>query len=172
MLFCLRPSVLWIIVDLFGDGGLMHQSIVDKNMGWITAAGICFFLGAMAKSAQFPLHLWLPDAMEGPTSVSSLIHAATMVAAGVFLLSTIFPLFNDVVLLIIALVGTITATFAAIFALAQYDIKKILAFSYHLTARLHDGRCWHWRVGCSYVSFDHTCFLQMSALPQCWCCHP
>lgn len=117
------------IVDLFGDGGLMHQSIVDKNTGWITAAGICFFLGAMAKSAQFPLHLWLPDAMEGPTSVSSLIHAATMVAAGVFLLSTIFPLFNDVVLLIIALVGTITATFAAIFALAQYDIKKILAFS-------------------------------------------
>src|SRR5690606_4850705 len=117
------------IVDLFGDGGLMHQSIVDKNMGWITAAGICFFLGAMAKSAQFPLHLWLPDAMEGPTSVSSLIHAATMVAAGVFLLSTIFPLFNAVVLLIIALVGTITATFAAIFALAQYDIKKILAFS-------------------------------------------
>ena len=116
------------LVDILGKEGLFYQGF-DKNTGLMTLAGICFFLGAMAKSAQFPLHIWLPDAMEGPTSVSSLIHAATMVAAGVFLLSSIFPLFNETVLLFIAIIGTITALSAAIFALGQYDIKKILAFS-------------------------------------------
>ena len=116
------------LVDLFGKDGIFLQGI-DKNTGWMTAAGIAFFLGAMAKSAQFPLHVWLPDAMEGPTSVSSLIHAATMVAAGVFLLASVFPLFNETVLLIIAIIGTITAISSAFFALGQYDIKKILAFS-------------------------------------------
>ena len=117
------------LVEILGKDGLFFQGIIDTNSGLISAAGICFFLGAMAKSAQFPLHLWLPDAMEGPTSVSSLIHAATMVAAGVFLLSSIFPLFNGTVLLIITIIGTITAITSAIFALAQYDIKKVLAFS-------------------------------------------
>lgn len=99
------------------------------NDSWLIAAGFAFFLGAMTKSAQFPLQAWLPDAMEGPTAVSSLIHAATMVAAGVFLLARIFPLFSAQVLLIIAIVGTLTALAGAYFALAQYDIKKILAFS-------------------------------------------
>ena len=116
------------LIELFGDKGIFAEQI-DKNTGLITGAGICFFIGAMAKSAQFPLHIWLPDAMEGPTSVSSLIHAATMVAAGVFMLCSIFPLFNAQVLLFIAIIGTLTAISAAIFALAQYDIKKILAFS-------------------------------------------
>jgi len=115
------------LVELFGKEG--NTILVDKNVAWLNIAGIAFFLGAMAKSAQFPLHVWLPDAMEGPTSVSSLIHAATMVAAGVFLLCTVFPLFNTFVLLIITIIGCITALSAAIFALAQYDIKKILAFS-------------------------------------------
>lgn len=116
------------LVDLFGEQGLFMQGI-DKNTSIWTVAGICFFVGAMAKSAQFPLHVWLPDAMEGPTSVSSLIHAATMVAAGVFLLASIFPLFNEVVLLMIAIIGTITAVSSAYIALGQYDIKKVLAFS-------------------------------------------
>lgn len=102
---------------------------IDKDSTWVTFAGLAFFLGAMAKSAQFPLHVWLPDAMEGPTSVSSLIHAATMVAAGVFLLCTVFPLFNETVLLVITIIGTLTALSAALFALGQYDIKKVLAFS-------------------------------------------
>lgn len=116
------------LVDLFGEQGLFMQNM-DKNRAIWTTAGICFFIGAMAKSAQFPLHVWLPDAMEGPTSVSSLIHAATMVAAGVFLLASIFPLFNETVLLFIAITGTITAFIAAYIALGQYDIKKVLAFS-------------------------------------------
>lgn len=107
--------------------GALH--VVNKDSLWVTYAGLAFFLGAMAKSAQFPLHVWLPDAMEGPTSVSSLIHAATMVAAGVFLLCTVFPLFNETVLLVITTIGCLTALSAAIFALGQYDIKKILAFS-------------------------------------------
>ncbi|WP_333866051.1 NADH-quinone oxidoreductase subunit 5 family protein [Sphingobacterium sp.] len=127
------------LVDLFGDNGLIYQSTIADVFWtspvnslpqiWLTIAGLAFFLAAMAKSAQFPLHVWLPDAMEGPTSVSSLIHAATMVAAGVFLLATVFPLFNESALLFIAIIGTITAASAAYFALGQYDIKRILAFS-------------------------------------------
>ena len=125
------------IATLFGREGLFAPSAADVpatvpgglSAGWLTAAGLAFFLGAMAKSAQFPLHVWLPAAMEGPTSVSSLIHAATMVAAGVFLLARIFPLFDGTVLLVIATTGTVTALVAAYFALTQNDIKKILAFS-------------------------------------------
>ncbi|WP_426789750.1 NADH-quinone oxidoreductase subunit L [Sphingobacterium sp. WOUb80] len=127
------------LIDLFGENGLIYQSTITDGLWtspvnslpqiWLTIAGLAFFLAAMAKSAQFPLHVWLPDAMEGPTSVSSLIHAATMVAAGVFLLATVFPLFNESALLFIAIIGTITAASAAYFALGQYDIKRILAFS-------------------------------------------
>lgn len=96
---------------------------------WLTVAGLCLFLGAIAKSAQFPLHTWLPDAMEGPTSVSALIHAATMVAAGVFLLARVYPVFNADVKLVITITGTFTAFMAATIALTQNDLKKILAFS-------------------------------------------
>lgn len=117
------------IVELLGKDGLIYTAGFDKNTSLMTLAGLGFFLGAMAKSAQFPLHMWLPDAMEGPTSVSSLIHAATMVAAGVFLLCTLFPLFNDSVLLIITIIGTVTATLAAYLACGQCDIKRVLAFS-------------------------------------------
>ncbi len=118
-------------LDIRALFGPEATAIADGGMpaGWITAAGLAFFLGAMAKSAQFPLHVWLPDAMEGPTSVSSLIHAATMVAAGVFLLARIFPLFDGTTLLVMAITGTVTALTAAYVALTQYDIKKILAFS-------------------------------------------
>jgi len=114
---------------LFGTDTPAVSGAGNLTPGWFTAAGLAFFLGAMAKSAQFPLHVWLPDAMEGPTSVSSLIHAATMVAAGVFLLARVFPLFDGTVLFVIAVTGTVTAFAAACFALTQYDIKKILAFS-------------------------------------------
>ena len=107
---------------------------------WLTAAGLGLFLGALGKSAQFPLHVWLPDAMEGPTPVSALIHAATMVVAGVYLVARMFPFlagpgyfdgdfYSGNVLFYIALVGGFTAFFAATIAFVQTDIKKVLAYS-------------------------------------------
>ena len=96
---------------------------------WMTAAGICIFMGVIGKSAQFPLFHWLPDAMEGPTPVSALIHAATMVAAGVFLLIRIAVLFNADALIVISIIGAITTILGALGALFQFDIKKILAYS-------------------------------------------
>lgn len=95
----------------------------------LTIAGIGLFLGAMGKSSQFPLHIWLPDAMEGPTPVSALMHAATMVAAGVYLSVRIFPILTPDALLVVAYVGGITAIFAATIAITQNDIKKVLAYS-------------------------------------------
>ncbi|MHB1178743.1 MAG: NADH-quinone oxidoreductase subunit 5 family protein, partial [Daejeonella sp.] len=96
---------------------------------WLSIAGLAVFTGAIAKSAQFPLHTWLPDAMEGPTSVSSLIHAATMVAAGVFLIGRVYPIFDHLALNVITAIGTITAFMAATIALTQNNIKRILAYS-------------------------------------------
>jgi NADH-quinone oxidoreductase subunit L len=95
----------------------------------LTIAGIGIFLGCVGKSAQFPLHTWLPDAMEGPTPVSALIHAATMVAAGVYLVGRAFPLFTPEVQLTIAYTGAITLFIAATIALVQNDIKRVLAYS-------------------------------------------
>ncbi len=96
---------------------------------WLTAAGVLIFCGAVGKSAQFPLHVWLPDAMEGPTPVSALIHAATMVAAGVYLVARTFPLMTADALMVIAYIGAITAFISATIAIAQNDIKKVLAYS-------------------------------------------
>lgn len=97
----------------------------------ITLACLLIFFGAMGKSGQFPLHTWLPDAMEGPTPVSALIHAATMVAAGVYLVAATFPLFaqSPVALDVVAGVGAFTALFAATIGLVQTDIKRVLAYS-------------------------------------------
>ena len=97
----------------------------------ITLTAILIFVGAMGKSGQFPLHSWLPDAMEGPTPVSALIHAATMVAAGVYLVATMFPLFSasEAAMQTVAIVGGVTAIFAASIGLVQTDIKRVLAYS-------------------------------------------
>ncbi|MHC4549935.1 MAG: NADH-quinone oxidoreductase subunit L [Planctomycetota bacterium] len=95
----------------------------------LTWAGIGIFMGAVGKSAQFPLHVWLPDAMAGPTPVSALIHAATMVAAGVYLSARMFPLFTPDALAFVAWTGGITALIAAVIAVTQTDIKKVLAYS-------------------------------------------
>jgi NADH-quinone oxidoreductase subunit L len=104
-----------------------------KEFGAIaTTAGLLIFCGAMGKSAQFPLHVWLPDAMEGPTPVSALIHAATMVAAGVYMLCRVFFLLNvpgSHALQVIAYIGGFTALLAAVIAVQQNDIKRILAYS-------------------------------------------
>ncbi|MBI4436751.1 MAG: NADH-quinone oxidoreductase subunit L [Candidatus Omnitrophica bacterium] len=95
-----------------------------------TLLGVLLFMGAMGKSAQFPLHVWLPDAMEGPTPVSALIHAATMVAAGVFLVARMFPLLDGTgAMTVISWTGGFTALFAATIAIAQFDIKRVLAYS-------------------------------------------
>jgi NADH-quinone oxidoreductase subunit L len=96
---------------------------------WLTVTGILLFCGAIGKSAQFPLHVWLPDAMEGPTPVSALIHAATMVAAGVYLTVRIFPLLTGDALLFIAVIGALSSFIPATIALTQNDIKKVLAYS-------------------------------------------
>jgi NADH-quinone oxidoreductase subunit L len=111
------------------DNGLWRSPVASVPVIWqyIAVGGI--FLGVAAKSAQFPLHTWLPDAMEGPTSVSALIHAATMVAAGVFLLGRTLPLFTETELNILAMIGCFTAFMAATIALTQNDIKRILAYS-------------------------------------------
>lgn len=95
----------------------------------LTIAGLLLFGGAVAKSAQFPLFVWLPDAMEGPTPVSALIHAATMVAAGVYLMARIFPLLTGKAMLIIACTGAATSFLAATIAITQHDIKRVLAYS-------------------------------------------
>jgi len=98
---------------------------------FITLVAILIFIGAMGKSAQFPLHTWLPDAMEGPTPVSALIHAATMVAAGVYLVARSFPIFeaSPDALTVVGIIGGITAIFAALIGLTQNDIKRVVAYS-------------------------------------------
>lgn len=99
------------------------------NTPEFTTIGLLLFCGCVAKSAQLPLQVWLPDAMEGPTPVSALIHAATMVAAGIFLMARVYPILSPDTLLVVAIVGMLTMFFGACSALIQYDIKKLLAFS-------------------------------------------
>jgi NADH-quinone oxidoreductase subunit L len=96
---------------------------------WLTGAGIALFFGAIGKSAQFPLHTWLPDAMEGPTPVSSIVHSATMVAAGVYLTARIYPILTPGAHLFVATIGLITLLMAACMALVMTDIKRVLAYS-------------------------------------------
>jgi NADH-quinone oxidoreductase subunit L len=110
--------------DLFA--GVQAGAISGTTLTW---AGILLFMGCVGKSAQVPLHVWLPNAMEGPTPVSALIHAATMVAAGVYMTARLFPLFDPAALQFIAYTGAITAFLAATIAIVQTDIKRGLAYS-------------------------------------------
>jgi len=105
--------------------------VVETNPEVFTTICLLLFLGAMGKSAQFPLHVWLPDAMEGPTPVSALIHAATMVTAGVYMVARSTPLFSHspTAQMVVSGVGAITALLAALTALTQYDLKRVLAYS-------------------------------------------
>jgi len=120
--------ILYFHVDSFNINDIV-KGVSDMNSGLLTLAGLLVFMGAIGKSAQFPLHIWLPDAMEGPTPVSALIHAATMVAAGVYMTFRIFPFLTPDALSIIAIIGAITALMAAITAITRNDIKAVLAYS-------------------------------------------
>lgn len=128
-------KTLMIMSEIQGDNWVVefmnYGSVVFNQMDgrWLSASGVALFCGAVGKSAQFPLQVWLPDAMEGPTPVSALIHAATMVAAGVFLLARVFVILDAQALEVVAVVGAITAFMAALAALSQFDIKKVLAYS-------------------------------------------
>src|SRR5262245_36264911 len=120
-------------VQLYGMIGarrtLPHGLPGTVSYAILTIAGVGIFIGCVGKSAQFPLHVWLPDAMEGPTPVSALIHAATMVAAGVYFVGRFYALFTPHALLVIAYTGGITLFLAGTIALVMTDIKKVLAYS-------------------------------------------
>jgi NADH-quinone oxidoreductase subunit L len=128
--FMLGILTLWVMF-----AGSLNFEVVQQHVRenpatiGLTFAGLLIFCGAMGKSAQFPLHVWLPDAMEGPTPVSALIHAATMVAAGVYMLCRVFFIFTPDALTVIAWIGGFTALLAALIAVQQNDIKRILAYS-------------------------------------------
>jgi NADH-quinone oxidoreductase subunit L len=132
--FILGLLIIWTYVGTFNFQELFHELPARLANGslphWLlVAAGLGIFLGCVGKSAQFPLHVWLPDAMEGPTPVSALIHAATMVAAGVYLVGRVYPLFTLESRLVIAYTGAITLFMAASIAVVMTDIKKVLAYS-------------------------------------------
>ncbi len=125
-------GVLWLWTALGTlDYGDVFAKVGDLAPGAATAIALLLFMGACGKSAQLPLHVWLPDAMEGPTPVSALIHAATMVTAGVYMIARSHALFerSGGALEVVAVVGTITAVFAASIGLVQTDIKRVLAYS-------------------------------------------
>jgi NADH-quinone oxidoreductase subunit L len=110
---------------------LINGTLPGTDWALISVACICLFIGAMGKSAQFPLHVWLPDSMEGPTPISALIHAATMVTAGIFMVTRMSPLFemSDAALSVILVVGSITALFMGFMGIIQNDIKRVVAYS-------------------------------------------
>ncbi|MDB5910744.1 MAG: NADH:ubiquinone oxidoreductase subunit, partial [Massilia sp.] len=135
--------ILGIGLLLAYAGSMDYQEVFAKRdalaamtvaaTGWplLTAACICLFIGAMGKSAQFPLHVWLPDSMEGPTPISALIHAATMVTAGIFMVARMSPLFelSDTALSFVLVIGSITALFMGFLGIIQNDIKRVVAYS-------------------------------------------
>ena len=111
--------------------GKLVQIIPGVDWALMSVVCICLFIGAMGKSAQFPLHVWLPDSMEGPTPISALIHAATMVTAGIFMVARMSPLFelSQAALSFVIVIGAITCFFMALIAIVQYDIKRVVAYS-------------------------------------------
>lgn len=122
-------------VTVFGQAPQIANQVIEIFPGspWMLMSVICIllFVGAMGKSAQFPLHVWLPDSMEGPTPISALIHAATMVTAGIFMVTRMSPLFelSETALSVILVIGGITTLSMALVALVQNDIKRVVAYS-------------------------------------------
>lgn len=125
-------GLLYIFLNLHSTAYVdLERSVSQLSEHFALVASVLLLIGAIGKSAQFPLHIWLPDAMEGPTPVSALIHAATMVAAGAYMIARLYPLFSfsPIALLLIAIIGTITAIMGSFLALVQNDIKRVLAYS-------------------------------------------
>ncbi|HEU0165161.1 MAG TPA: NADH-quinone oxidoreductase subunit L, partial [Thermomicrobiales bacterium] len=122
-------------INFYGPDGIFadaaNRTALGIAGGTLTAIGILLFIGAMGKSAQFPLHVWLPDAMEGPTPVSALIHAATMVTAGIYMVARTHVIYmqSETAMLVVALIGAFTAFMAATIAITQNDIKRVVAYS-------------------------------------------
>ncbi len=114
-----------------GQAGATLELLPGSHWLLLTVICLCLFVGAMGKSAQFPLHVWLPDSMEGPTPISALIHAATMVTAGIFMVARMSPLYelSQTALSVVMVVGAITALFMALVAVTQFDIKRVIAYS-------------------------------------------
>ena len=121
--------LIFLSCNSFSYKEITSVALLINDNALMTLGGLLIFMGAIGKSAQLPLHIWLPDAMEGPTPVSALIHAATMVAAGVYMTLRIFPFLTLDALHVITVVGALTALTASLIATAQYDIKKVLAYS-------------------------------------------
>jgi NADH-quinone oxidoreductase subunit L len=123
--------LLWVSFDYKLDYASLFAAAPSADPVLLTAACLLLFCGAAGKSAQFPLHTWLPDAMEGPTPVSALIHAATMVTAGVYLIARTMPLFqfSPAAQATVAIIGVVTAMLAALIALTQHDLKRVMAYS-------------------------------------------
>ncbi|MBT9490626.1 MAG: NADH-quinone oxidoreductase subunit L, partial [Rubrivivax sp.] len=118
--------------EAFAQGfALSQKTLPGSDWNLLTVACICLFIGAMGKSAQVPLHVWLPDSMEGPTPISALIHAATMVTAGIFMVARMSPLFelSDTALSFVLVIGAITALFMGFLGIIQNDIKRVVAYS-------------------------------------------
>jgi NADH-quinone oxidoreductase subunit L len=141
-------AIMWVFaalgtISFYGDDGVFAR-IGELSQGTITGIALLFFLGACGKSAQFPLHVWLPDAMEGPTPVSALIHAATMVTAGIYLIARANPIVGQsaTAMTVIAIIGAFTAFMAATIGLFQNDIKRVVAYS-----TLYHSATWRWRWG-------------------------
>jgi len=128
----LRFSGTLNYAELFERQAALTQYLLPgTGVSMLTAACVCLFIGAMGKSAQFPLHVWLPDSMEGPTPISALIHAATMVTAGIFMVTRMSPLFelSDAALSFVMIIGAITALFMGFMGMIQNDIKRVVAYS-------------------------------------------
>ena len=121
--------LIFLSCNSFSYKEITSVALLINDNALMTLGGLLIFMGAIGKSAQLPLHIWLPDAMEGPTPVSALIHAATMVAAGVYMTLRIFPFLTLDALHVITVIGALTALTASLIATAQYDIKKVLAYS-------------------------------------------
>ncbi len=190
--------LIGILILAFYSGTLDFQTMIQRltdydspQLAYIASASFVgisaltwalalVFIGGAGKSAMFPLHIWLPDAMEGPTPVSALIHAATMVVAGVYLVARLFPLFvvDPLALHIVTIVGIISAVIAAVMACTQTDIKRVLAYS-----TMSQIGYMMFALGVSQNTTDHnlgytaSCFtfspmrFSITFVPVCWCGH-